>query len=177
MHLLASVCVLILICGGGCWSVYGVPTGGTPPETCPKMHFCSRLARILLISAVFCVGSFHEFFPLWFFLSFPSFVSSVNPRCFTGLCSEDEERLVRDLFRGYNKLIRPVQNMTEKVHVNFGLAFVQLINVVSDYSCWGCRMSYVGVAVRKSVKVSRFLCFFFCIFRIERKFLLLRKRG
>jgi len=23
-----------------------------------------------------------------------------------GLCSEDEERLVRDLFRGYNKLVR-----------------------------------------------------------------------
>ncbi|XP_025414553.1 acetylcholine receptor subunit beta-like 1 [Sipha flava] len=44
-------------------------------------------------------------------------------------CSEDEERLVRDLFRGYNKLIRPVQNMTEKVNVQFGLAFVQLINV------------------------------------------------
>ncbi|GLV39397.1 nicotinic Acetylcholine Receptor beta1 [Carabus blaptoides fortunei] len=44
-------------------------------------------------------------------------------------CSEDEERLVRDLFRGYNKLIRPVQNMTEKVDVRFGLAFVQLINV------------------------------------------------
>lgn len=47
-----------------------------------------------------------------------------------GNCSEDEERLVRDLFRGYNKLIRPVQNMTEKVDVRFGLAFVQLINVV-----------------------------------------------
>ena len=38
---------------------------------------------------------------------------------------------MRNLFRGYNKLIRPVQNMTEKVHVKFGLAFVQLINVVS----------------------------------------------
>ncbi|XP_054277372.1 acetylcholine receptor subunit beta-like 1 [Macrosteles quadrilineatus] len=48
---------------------------------------------------------------------------------FPGLCSEDEERLVRDLFRGYNKLIRPVQNMTQKVDVRFGLAFVQLINV------------------------------------------------
>lgn len=46
--------------------------------------------------------------------------------------SEDEERLVRDLFRGYNKLIRPVQNMTQKVNVRFGLAFVQLINVVSS---------------------------------------------
>lgn len=48
--------------------------------------------------------------------------------------SEDEERLVRDLFRGYNKLIRPVQNMTQKVDVRFGLAFVQLINVVSFYT-------------------------------------------
>lgn len=49
--------------------------------------------------------------------------------------SEDEERLVRDLFRGYNKLIRPVQNMTQKVDVRFGLAFVQLINVVSVKNC------------------------------------------
>ena len=48
-----------------------------------------------------------------------------------GLCSQEEERLVRDLFRGYNKLIRPVQNMTQKVEVAFGLAFIQLINVVS----------------------------------------------
>lgn len=47
--------------------------------------------------------------------------------------SEDEERLVRDLFRGYNKLIRPVQNMTQTVDVRFGLAFVQLINVVCIY--------------------------------------------
>lgn len=47
----------------------------------------------------------------------------------SGLCSEDEERLVRDLFRGYNKLIRPVENMTYNVDVAFGLAFIQLINV------------------------------------------------
>ena len=39
--------------------------------------------------------------------------------------------MVRDLFRGYNKLIRPVENMTQKVEVAFGLAFIQLINVVS----------------------------------------------
>lgn len=55
-------------------------------------------------------------------------------RCFYPISavhgSEDEERLVRDLFRGYNKLIRPVQNMTQTVDVRFGLAFVQLINVV-----------------------------------------------
>lgn len=48
-----------------------------------------------------------------------------------GLGSEDEERLVSDLFFGYNKLIRPVENMTRTVTVQFGLAFIQLIHVVS----------------------------------------------
>ncbi|CAL1282908.1 unnamed protein product [Larinioides sclopetarius] len=44
-------------------------------------------------------------------------------------CSEDEERLVRDLFRDYNKLIRPVEAMNQTVVVDFGLSFIQLINV------------------------------------------------
>ena len=60
------------------------------------------------------------------FVHCPSCLASVS-----GVGSRDEERLVRDLFRGYNKLIRPVQNMTQKVEVAFGLAFIQLINVVS----------------------------------------------
>lgn len=43
--------------------------------------------------------------------------------------SEDEERLVRDLFRDYNKLIRPVEHSNQTVEVEVGLSFVQLINV------------------------------------------------
>lgn len=43
--------------------------------------------------------------------------------------SEDEERLVRDLFRDYNKLIRPVENSNDTVEVEMGLSFVQLINI------------------------------------------------
>ena len=41
-------------------------------------------------------------------------------------------RLVEHLFdrQGYNPLIRPVRNLTEKVAVKFGLAMIQLINVV-----------------------------------------------
>ncbi|ODN05613.1 Acetylcholine receptor subunit beta-like 1 [Orchesella cincta] len=63
-------------------------------------------------------------------------------------CSEDEERLVRDLFRGYNKLIRPVQNMTTKVNVKFGLAFIQLINVVwTDYQLRWDEADYGGIGV------------------------------
>lgn len=51
--------------------------------------------------------------------------------CVSVWCSEDEERLVRDLFRDYNKLIRPVESMNQTVVVEFGLSFIQLINVVS----------------------------------------------
>ncbi|RWS15341.1 acetylcholine receptor subunit beta-like 1, partial [Dinothrombium tinctorium] len=47
------------------------------------------------------------------------------------LCSEDEERLVRDLFRDYNKLIRPVKVINDTVEVRFSMSLIQLINVVS----------------------------------------------
>ncbi|WKX89088.1 hypothetical protein Q1695_008607 [Nippostrongylus brasiliensis] len=43
---------------------------------------------------------------------------------------EDEERLVIDLFRDYNSLIRPVQNISSPpVTVDFGVAMILLINV------------------------------------------------
>ena len=50
-----------------------------------------------------------------------------------GLGSDDEVRLVEFLFerQGYNPLIRPVRNLKDTVKVNFGLAMIQLINVVS----------------------------------------------
>ncbi|XP_034948494.1 acetylcholine receptor subunit beta-like 1 [Chelonus insularis] len=65
------------------------------------MYLQSKFLQLFFISAIFCIGS----------------------------CSEDEERLVETLFKGYNKLIRPSRNITEKVHVKFGLGFIQLINV------------------------------------------------
>ncbi len=45
-------------------------------------------------------------------------------------------RLVEYLFdhQGYNPLIRPVRNLTEKIAVKFGLAMIQLINVVRTRS-------------------------------------------
>lgn len=51
---------------------------------------------------------------------------------YTGLGSVDEVNLVRYLFNGYNELIRPVANLTDKIHVEFGLAMIQLINVVNN---------------------------------------------
>jgi len=55
---------------------------------------------------------------------------------YAGLGSEDEVRLIETLFhkKGYNALIRPVRNLTETVTVKFGLAMIQLINVVRNCS-------------------------------------------
>lgn len=48
-----------------------------------------------------------------------------------GCGSDDEERLVKDLFARYNRLIRPVRHMNETVKVEFTLILSLLINVVS----------------------------------------------
>ncbi|XP_066468361.1 acetylcholine receptor subunit alpha [Tiliqua scincoides] len=45
------------------------------------------------------------------------------------LCSEHESRLVKTLFKNYNKVVRPVSNHTHAVYVMVGLQLIQLINV------------------------------------------------
>uniref|UniRef100_A0AAR2JQG3 Cholinergic receptor nicotinic alpha 1 subunit n=1 Tax=Pygocentrus nattereri TaxID=42514 RepID=A0AAR2JQG3_PYGNA len=49
----------------------------------------------------------------------------------TGLvwCSEDESRLVKNLFTGYNKVVRPVNHFKDAVVVTVGLQLIQLISV------------------------------------------------
>ncbi|KAG9341002.1 hypothetical protein JZ751_020197 [Albula glossodonta] len=44
-------------------------------------------------------------------------------------CSEDETRLVRDLFKNYNKVVRPVNHFKDAVVVTVGLQLIQLISV------------------------------------------------
>lgn len=43
--------------------------------------------------------------------------------------SEDDERLIRDLFRDYNKLIRPVEYANQTIEVELGMQLIQLINI------------------------------------------------
>lgn len=64
-------------------------------------------------------------FALLFFLSF----------CRNANTSTEEERLVKNLFKGYNKLIRPVRNASDYVVVGLDLFLLQLINVVSKIFC------------------------------------------
>ncbi|CAH2305790.1 acetylcholine receptor subunit alpha [Pelobates cultripes] len=47
----------------------------------------------------------------------------------TVIASEDEARLVENLFKTYNKVVRPVETFTDKVVVTVGLQLIQLINV------------------------------------------------
>uniref|UniRef100_A0A7N9AUX3 Cholinergic receptor, nicotinic, alpha 1 (muscle) n=1 Tax=Mastacembelus armatus TaxID=205130 RepID=A0A7N9AUX3_9TELE len=44
-------------------------------------------------------------------------------------CSEDETRLVTNLFKGYNKVVRPVNHFSDAVVVTVGLQLIQLISV------------------------------------------------
>ena len=100
----------------------------------PATMFYSMFLYYFFILIEFSIGILHEW-RIFLFLYHGALLKVVylanRVSALSGLCSQEEERLVRDLFRGYNKLIRPVQNMTEKVDVAFGLAFIQLINVVS----------------------------------------------
>ena len=47
-------------------------------------------------------------------------------------CNPDAKRLFDDLLSSYNKLVRPVINVTDAVTVKFKLKLSQLIDVVSE---------------------------------------------
>lgn len=42
---------------------------------------------------------------------------------------KDEQRLLKSLLRSYNKEVRPVKNVRDPVHISFGLAYAQLIDL------------------------------------------------
>ena len=69
-------------------------------------------------------------------------------------------RLVEYLFehQGYNPLIRPVRNLTEKIAVKFGLAMIQLINVVRNFTYFILKILNIFVSVVSSVTQVQQLC-------------------
>lgn len=46
---------------------------------------------------------------------------------------DDEYRLVRDLFDGYNKNVRPTKEKDLPVVVNFGIAYTQIVDLVGIF--------------------------------------------
>lgn len=53
------------------------------------------------------------------------------------ICSEDETKLVKTIFTGYNKVVRPVNHFSDAVVVTVGLQLIQLISVVSQWIRYG----------------------------------------
>ncbi len=50
---------------------------------------------------------------------------------FQAKSSDEEEKLLKALLKGYNKLIRPVKNSSDHVVIYMDLVLLQLINIVS----------------------------------------------
>ena len=46
---------------------------------------------------------------------------------------DDELRLVKDLFNNYSKEVRPVKNKKAAIQVIFGIAYTQLVELVSTF--------------------------------------------
>ena len=46
---------------------------------------------------------------------------------------DDELRLVKDLFNNYSKEVRPVKNKKAAIEVIFGIAYTQLVELVSTF--------------------------------------------
>lgn len=67
--------------------------------------------------------------------------SGVTLTATAGLSSvaEHEDALLRHLFQGYQKWVRPVLNSSDTMKVYFGLKISQLVDVVSD--TWLCSQS------------------------------------
>lgn len=77
---------------------------------------------------------FKTFLTAW--LNFCACLCALGPV----FCSEDETRLVKNLFTGYNKVVRPVNHFSEAVVVTVGLQLIQLISVVRD-KCFALKNS------------------------------------
>lgn len=54
--------------------------------------------------------------------------------CSGGCCSEAEHKLFSVIFSNYNQYIRPVENVTDPVIVQFEVSMSQLVKVVSGPS-------------------------------------------
>lgn len=45
---------------------------------------------------------------------------------------DDEARLVKDLFNGYNINVRPTQDKDLPIEVKFGIAYTQIVDLVNS---------------------------------------------
>ena len=74
--------------------------------------------------------------------------------------SDEEERLVEHIFKGYNQLVRPVRNLTSSpVEISFSLALVLLINVdeknqIMQTNVWPTMVSFLTIDILERYVIS-----------------------
>lgn len=83
------------------------------------------MVRIVVLSLIYLF--------IFFLTTTLSLLSCVLPaqEDFVSL-AELEDSLLRNVFRGYQKWVRPVQNANDTITVRFGLKISQLVDVVRD---------------------------------------------
>lgn len=84
--------------------------------------------------------------------------------------SFDETRLVKTLFTGYNKVVRPVNHFKDPVVVTVGLQLIQLISVVGSrvthnitpsvlrFTVINCLNTFINIHRMRSTRLSAATC-------------------
>lgn len=62
--------------------------------------------------------------------------TSLNLSFFHAVQGNEETELIKDLFKGYNKNIRPVVHPEDRVEVQIKLTLTNLISLVSSFSAY-----------------------------------------
>lgn len=92
--------------------------------------------------------------------------------------AELEDSLLRNVFRGYQKWVRPVQHANDTITVRFGLKISQLVDVVRNREKWCAKLEsflsdvlFIGrgtsagcvCMARWEALISLFSCFFYSV--------------
>lgn len=72
--------------------------------------------------------------------------------CSGGCCSEAEHKLFSVIFSNYNQYIRPVENVTDPVIVQFEVSMSQLVKVVSGPACFARPERWFYVLLKPKIK-------------------------
>lgn len=74
-----------------------------------------------------------------------SICPSLRPVTSGGACSEGEHKLFSVIFSKYNQFIRPVENVSEPVIVQFEVSMSQLVKVVRSSVAYTVRLYSAGI--------------------------------
>ncbi|KRY53525.1 Acetylcholine receptor subunit beta-type unc-29 [Trichinella britovi] len=110
---------------------FGITLGGTAHIFFQIPNLFLRVDQREIIERIYAQYATQEdFADDQFFLEKLILLLATNIPLYLALCSEDEDRLMIDLFRGYNSLVQPIANANSTpLLLRFGLQLILLINL------------------------------------------------